>query len=207
MLLFTIIRTALPAFTQTMIQLDVTLYPQEIDPAGTRDPQALSTADYQKLIRDALDDLFPDVTDRRERRELMALLSPGATYLLREKVMADPSLIGQRVDHPGAVLRRPRPARQGPDRRGSRRDATGASPTSRSSGSSGWSSAAWSTRVFNTTLFTAGDSRSPELAGIWGVAGRLVLDDADHAGCSPSRSPSAPPSTSRNSRRRTAGPT
>src|SRR5512134_1933230 len=75
-LLFTIVRTALPAFTQTMIRLDVTLYPQEIDPAGTRDPQTLSTADYQKLIRDSLDDLFLDVTDRRERRELFGLLSP-----------------------------------------------------------------------------------------------------------------------------------
>ena len=43
------------------------------------------------------------------------------------------------------------------------------SPTSRSTGSSGWSSAGWSSHVFNTTLFTTGDSRSPELAGIWGA--------------------------------------
>ncbi len=58
-LLFTIIRTALPAFTQTMIRLEVTLDPQRIDPAGARDPRTLSSADYQQLVRDALDRLFP----------------------------------------------------------------------------------------------------------------------------------------------------
>ena len=59
-MLFTIIRTALPAFTQTMIRLEVTLDPQDIDPTGARDPQTLSSADYQKLIRDALDHLLPE---------------------------------------------------------------------------------------------------------------------------------------------------
>ena len=62
-LLFTIIRTALPAFTQTMIRLEVTLDPQRIDPAGARDPRTLSSADYQQLVRDALDRAFP----RRDR--------------------------------------------------------------------------------------------------------------------------------------------
>ena len=93
-LLFTIIRTGLPAFTQTMIKLSVTLYPQEIDPKGDRDPQTLSSADYQRLVRDALDDYFPDVTSRNDRRELFAMISPGATYVIRSMVMADPSLIG-----------------------------------------------------------------------------------------------------------------
>lgn len=167
LLLFTIFRTAAPAFTQTMIQLDVTLYPQEIDPAGTRDPQAISTADYQKLIRDALDDLFPSVTDRRERRELMAMLSPGATYFLRAKVMADPSLIGQRV-----VIDVPFSDDLDQLAKG-RIDAESETATRRVTDKQ----IEWFERLeqrglvrqaFNTTLFTAGDSRSPELAGIWG---------------------------------------
>jgi phosphate transport system permease protein len=167
LLLFTIFRTAAPAFTQTMIQLDVTLYPQEIDPAGTRDPQAISAADYQKLIRDALDDLFPDITDRRERRELMALLSPGATYFLRAKVMADPSLIGQRV-----IIDVPFSDDLDQLAKG-RIDADSETATRRVTDKQ----IEWFQRLeqrglvrqaFNTTLFTAGDSRSPELAGIWG---------------------------------------
>ena len=167
-LLFTIIRTAVPAFTQTMIQLDVTLYPQEIDPAGTREPSTISTADYQKLIRDALDDLFPDVTDRRQRRDLMALLSPGATYALREKVMADPALIGQRV-----TIRVPFSDDVDQFAKG-RIDAAAEAQTRRVSDKQiEWfqrlEQRGLVLRVFNTTLFTAGDSRSPELAGIWGA--------------------------------------
>jgi phosphate transport system permease protein len=167
-LLFTIIRTALPAFTQTMMRLEVTLYPQEIDPTGTRDPQTLSSADYQKLVRDALDDLFPEVMDRRQRRELMGLLSPGATYFVREKVMADPSLIGKRV----SILV---PFSDDLDQLAKGRiSAEGLEAERRVSDKQ----IEWFRRleqrgmvehVFNKTLFTAGDSRSPELAGIWGA--------------------------------------
>jgi phosphate transport system permease protein len=167
-LLWTIISTGLPAFTQTMIRLDVTLFPQEIDPEGNRDPEVLSTADYQKLIRDAMDDLFPEVTSRQERRELFAMVSPGATYQVRQKVMADPSLIGQRIQvliplsddldqfAKGAISQE------------------GAEDTRRVTDRQ----IQWFDRLqqrgmiersFNTTLFTAGDSRSPELAGIRGA--------------------------------------
>ena len=167
-LLFTIIRTAAPAFTQTMVDLDVTLYPQEIDPAGTRDPAALSTADYQKLIRDALDDLFPDVTGRQERRQLQALLSPGATYSLRAQVMTDPTLIGQRIR-----IRVPFADDFDQLAKG-RIDPTSAEDTRRISDKQiEWfqrlERRGLVERVFNTTLFTSGDSRSPELAGILGA--------------------------------------
>jgi phosphate transport system permease protein len=167
-LLFTIFRTAGPAFTQTMIELDVTLYPQEIDPAGTRDPLAISTADYQKLIRDALDDLFPDVTGRQERRQLMALLSPGATYFLRAEVVANPSLIGQRI-------RIEVPFADDFDQLAKGRiDPNSPQDTRRITDKQ----IEWFQRLerrglvnhaFNTTLFTSGDSRSPELAGILGA--------------------------------------
>lgn len=39
-LLFTVISTGLPAFTQTQIRLDVTLYPQDIDPEDARSADA-----------------------------------------------------------------------------------------------------------------------------------------------------------------------
>ena len=197
-LLFTIIRTALPAFTQTMIRLEVTLYPQEIDPTGTRDPQTLSSADYQKLVRDALDDLFPEVTDRRQRRELMGLLSPGATYFVREKVMADPSLIGKRV----SVLV---PFSDDLDQLAKGRiSAEGLEAERRVSDKQ----IEWFRRleqrgmvehVFNKTLFTAATSFAGAGRHL-GRAGRDVLDDADHHR---HRLPAAaPPSTWRSSRRK-----
>lgn len=167
-LLFTIVRTALPAFTQTMITLDVTLYPQEIDPEGTRDPQVLSSADYQKLVRDALGDLFPEVTSRQERRQLFAMISPGATYFVREMVMDDPSLIGKRV-------RVQVPLSDDLDQLAKGRISADTMETERRVSDK---QIEWFERlrargliesVFNRTLFTAGDSRSPELAGVWGA--------------------------------------
>ncbi|MGZ9083689.1 MAG: phosphate ABC transporter permease PstA, partial [Rhodoplanes sp.] len=166
-LLFTIIRTALPAFTQTMIRLEVTLDPQEIDPTGARDPRTLSTANYQKLVRNALDELFPGVTDRSQRRELIGLLSPGAVYFVRDQVMNDPSLIGKRIS-----IRVP--FADDVDQFAKKRiDAAGPQGEHRLSDKEiEWfhelDQRGLVDRVFNTTLFTNGDSRSPELAGIWG---------------------------------------
>ena len=167
-LLFTIIRTGLPAFTQTMIKLSVTLYPQEIDPKGDRDPQTLSSADYQRLVRDALDDYFPDVTARNDRRELFAMISPGATYVIRSMVMADPSLIGKRIEIEV-------PLKDDIDQFAKGKIDREADQANRrvSDKQIGWYQRLVDRDLivsrFNTTLFTAGDSRSPELAGIWGA--------------------------------------
>ncbi len=167
-LLFTIIRTGLPAFTQTMIKLSVTLYPQEIDPKGDRDPQTLSSADYQRLVRDALDDYFPDVTSRNDRRELFAMISPGATYVIRSMVIADPSLIGKRIEIEV-------PLKDDIDQFAKGNIDSEADQANRrvSDKQIGWYQRLVDRDLivsrFNTTLFTAGDSRSPELAGIWGA--------------------------------------
>ena len=61
------------------------------------DPVRLADADYAGLIRDSLRALFPNVTSRRERRQLYSMVSDGAAYFLRDRVVADPSLVGQTV--------------------------------------------------------------------------------------------------------------
>ena len=100
--LFTdIIRKAIPAFTQTMVKLEVSLFPQDIDPEGTGDPDVIGRADFRRLIRQAMFDLFPEVDTRLERRELMELISPGAMFDIRRQVLEaiedGESIIGQRV--------------------------------------------------------------------------------------------------------------
>ncbi len=166
-LLFSIISTALPAFTQTMLRLPITLYPQEFDRTAPSDADALSRVDYQRLVRDALEDLFPDATGRQDRRDLFAMISPGATYRLRERVMAEPSLIGQRIELLVPVADDIDQLAKGHILAGSEASARRVSDRQLD----------YFTRlqqrgmieqVFNTTLFTAGDSRSPELAGVWG---------------------------------------
>ncbi len=167
-LVFTIMRTGLPAFSTTMVRLPVSIAPQIIDPAGTRASQTLSGADYQKVIRDALGDLFPDVTTRGQRRELFSMLSPGGAYRLRDRVMADPALIGTRIEMLIPLADDIDQYAKGHIEASSRGIDTRISEDQ----------AQWFARlkargmiesVFNTTLFTAADSRSPELAGIWGA--------------------------------------
>ena len=169
LLFTTIVSKAIPAFTQTMINLEITLYPQDIDPQGTRDRQALSSANYRAVIRQAFYDLFPDVTNRRDRRALFDMISPGAVYEIRDMVMANPNLIGERV-----IVQMPMSDDIDQLNKGQiRKDSPEAERRVKDK------QIAWFERlenrgmietVFNTTFFTAGDSREPELAGIFGAA-------------------------------------
>jgi phosphate transport system permease protein len=167
-LFVTIFRDGVGAFTTTEITLDVTLYPQDVDPEGTKDPTVLSQANYRKLVIQAMTDLFPDVTGRRDRRDLLGIISDGATFELRRMVMADPSLVGQRVrltvpvasDYDMLAKGKIDKTRPETERRLNDQQI------------------AWFERLvdrdmisssFNTRLFVNADSRQPELAGIWGA--------------------------------------
>lgn len=90
----------IPAFTQYRLIMDVTVDKAEIDPQGTNDPVTLRGGDYQLLVRNALRAQFPDVTARAQRRLLDGMLSSGAGDVLRERVVADPALVGQTVKVP-----------------------------------------------------------------------------------------------------------
>ena len=82
------------AFQQTYIRLTVDFSAEVIDPEGTRDPAVLRDANYLKLARDALAARFPEVTRRADKQALYGLLSAGAPQQLRERVLADPGIIG-----------------------------------------------------------------------------------------------------------------
>jgi phosphate transport system permease protein len=89
-----------PAFWQNRLVLDVPVDRAEVDPQGTRDPAVIRAADFHALVRNALRAQFPDVSDRAGRRLLDGILSSGASDVLRERVVADPALIGQTVKVP-----------------------------------------------------------------------------------------------------------
>ena len=92
-----------PAFWQNRLVLDVPVDRAEVDPQGTRDPAVIRAADFHALVRNALRAQFPDVSDRAGRRLLDGILSSGASDVLRERVVADPSLIGQTVKVPALM--------------------------------------------------------------------------------------------------------
>ncbi len=95
-----IVIKGIPAFTQNNFVLSVKLDPAEIDAQGTKNPSTIRQGDFQGLVRNALRTMFPDVTDRAGRRLLDGLLSSGAADRLRDRVVANPQLIGQTLRVP-----------------------------------------------------------------------------------------------------------
>lgn len=163
-----IIGKGYPAFWQTYIELPIVFDPAVIDPAGDRAPQTLANADYAALVRTSLRGLFPHVEGRRDLRALYGLVSSSASLQVRDEVLNNPALIGAtqsiwvlasaNVDtlvkgHIDRALDESlRPVKD--------------------------QEIAWIDKLiadgklekrFNTILFSSGDSREPEQAGIRGA--------------------------------------
>lgn len=95
--LLDIVFKGLPAFTQHSLVLDVPIKAEIIDPKGTRNPEDLRSADYFAVMREALTAAVPGIEGRAEKKKLAGLLSSGAGNVLRERVLADPNIIGTTV--------------------------------------------------------------------------------------------------------------
>jgi len=171
LLLVTIVSKGYTAFVQTYIALEIDFDPEEmgLPPDGPYDQQDLRRASYSSLVNDALYAEFPGVADDRQaRRALRGIVSTGASLQLRDMVLDDPSLVGTTrsvwlvadddIDqlYKGFVD----PETDEANRRVNNE-------------AIGWvRQLEEQDRVelkFNTILFTHGDSRDPELAGIWGA--------------------------------------
>ena len=81
-------------FRQTHIQLTLDLDPETLEIMDVSDAVQIDDANYQGVIRAALRDRFPEVTGRRDKRELYKMISIGAEFDLRDEVNANPDLIG-----------------------------------------------------------------------------------------------------------------
>lgn len=89
-LIASLVATGYQAFVQTEIALPIEVSPAEIDVA---DPYK---GDYRDIVRRALQAQFPDI-DKSEYRQLEQMLTRNAQFLVRDRVVADPSLIGREV--------------------------------------------------------------------------------------------------------------
>lgn len=175
-LLVSLAGTGFTAFYQNFMTLEVKLEESVIAPNGSTDPNTLRGANYRKIIQDTMYDLFPDVTERNDRRELFALTSAsGATNEIRQMVFNNPSLVGQTVtvtvptsDQVDQLLKGyidrelPEARRKVSDQQIAWIDTLKDQGVIK--------------RKFNTILFTNADSRDPELAGIAGaVVGSIMV--------------------------------
>lgn len=101
-LLWAILSNGLTAFTQSYVQLDVPLLEEKLDKDGDRDPAKIakvSTFGYAPLIEAGLVDLVEKtgVETELEPKALTKILSSSAAAQLRDRVLANPDLIGQTV--------------------------------------------------------------------------------------------------------------
>ncbi len=78
------------ALQQSFVQIEIDL------PVNKIDPENLRKAPFDKLIKAGLRDRFPEAKNRKEKKKLYALVSANAQYTVRDKVAANPSLIGGR---------------------------------------------------------------------------------------------------------------
>jgi len=162
--LFTdIISKGLPAFTETYIELSIHWDAAEMGIDDVRDPEQLNYADYDALIKAALRERFPDVEDRLDRRALYQMVSSGAGYTLRDRLEDNPDLIGTietisvLADDDVDIF-----IKSAESERETRRLDSRAQIWARDLEANGEISRKW-----NASLFSAGDSREPEQAGVW----------------------------------------
>ena len=173
-LLFSIVTKGYSAFVQTHIQLTVTLSEDQIDPTGDRDTDVITAANWRGITFSAMREMFPDVTNRGDLRQLFGIISGGANLEIRNHVLANPDAIGSTVDiwvkasddidtlYKGFIDRDlPEDDRRVKDKEITWYDALDAEDRI--------------TSKFNTTFFTTGDSREPEQAGVLGAMVGSIL--------------------------------
>ncbi|WP_417461817.1 phosphate ABC transporter permease PstA [Kordiimonas sp.] len=167
-----IVRDGSMGFMQTSLDLDITFSAEILG-----DPRAMDAKAFEESVRKAnmirvidasLTDYFPEVESRRDRRALLRMISGGAREQLRNMVLETPAIVGstKRVRILAAddidQLRKGKIDASLPESNRKVKDKE-----------LGWYQKLFEEdRVslnFHFAFFTNGDSRDPELAGIWGA--------------------------------------
>lgn len=161
-LFISIISKGYTAFQQTYIQIEVDFEPSYFT------SENLSAADYPGLVKASLRKMFPEVKERREKRRLYGLVSNSAAFTLYDMVKENPNIIGTTrqvwvlADDDVDMMVKGHYDRSIPEADRRVKD----------------NQLAWIDTLeqnnklkkkFNTIFFSAGDSREPEQAGIWGA--------------------------------------
>ena len=168
LLLGNILTKAWPAFTTTYVKIDVPLTPEVLRLPDAPDGEAIASARYGRAVKQAMRDLFPDVSSRSEKRALYQTVSAQAEFTVKDAVIANPELIGTThslwvlADDDLDTYRKSKSLQAVPeeDRRFKDFQVTWLEELSAQN------------RIktsFNWVFFERGDSREPELAGIRGA--------------------------------------
>jgi len=99
-LLSDILLRGLPSFWQHRLVLDVPVAADAFGPPGKADVAAIRGGDYFPITKAALANAIPGIESRSAEKQLNRLLSTGAPDELRERLAANPALIGKTVKVP-----------------------------------------------------------------------------------------------------------
>jgi len=168
LLLYTIISDGYKAFVTTNVTVTAQISPELADPGGKREVNDLRRGDYINIARQAIRADLPEVTARQDLRELYGLLSDGASVMIRDRVLRDPSLIGQSI-----TLKVPVSSDVDMFNKGKIVESDIAGGNARVTPKQlGYYKQLQEKGListdFNTWFLSSGDSRQPELAGVWG---------------------------------------
>ncbi|WP_353429924.1 phosphate ABC transporter permease PstA [Paracoccus denitrificans] len=103
-LLFTIVTGGVGAFRQTYLEIPVALDAAQLDKNGNRDPadiRKVLTLTYGKILEQSLQQAIADkgiAVAELSAKDVSNLISKEASAQLRNRVLADPELIGQTVE-------------------------------------------------------------------------------------------------------------
>lgn len=169
--LFTdIISKGMGAFTQTYVDVDITFDEETLGLSSDSSLQEIKAASFGSFFKKSLRAQYPWITERKEKRELYSLFTSDMPLILRDMVIADPSIMGTTqsvsmiADDDFDVYYK--------HSYGKQLDAEDKISRLSEMQEGLVAKLAESGKVttrFNTILFTNSDSREPELAGIKGA--------------------------------------
>jgi phosphate transport system permease protein len=165
LLLTTLVLGGYSAFAQTHVRVTFDIPADEVDPADPADP---AEGNFRAIVQDSVARLVPGEHSRRELRDIGGIVTPNTQFMLRDAVVADPSVIGGSITLDVPASDPYDQLAKGLVDRGSAEDR-------RRLGDAqiGWFDALEDeglvTRPFNTALFVNPDSRFPEVAGLRGA--------------------------------------
>ncbi len=175
--LFTdIISKGLGAFTQTYVNMEVTFDADTLGLTPNSSEEEIKAASFGSFFKKSLRERYPDLSSRKEKRDLYALFTSDMPLILRDMVLADPNVIGttQRVsmiadDDFDTYYKHSYGRDLSGDEKVSRLSETQENIVDQLVKSGAVE------KKFNTIFFSNSDSREPELAGIKGAVVGSIL--------------------------------
>ncbi len=175
--LFTdIFSKGISAFTQTYIDVEITFDAEQLGLTPQSTEKEIKAASFGSFFKKSLRAQYPEITERKAKRQLYALFTSDMPLILRNMVVADPSLIGttQTIsmiadDDFDTYYKHSYGKNLGPDEKISRLNEMQENLVHQLVRSGAVK------KKFNSILFTNSDSREPELAGIKGAIMGSIL--------------------------------